>query len=41
MSRRNQHKDDYVLAFLFLCSLTVATWGCYILILENANLMRE
>jgi len=41
MSRRNKQKDDYVFAFLFLCSLTVAAWGCYFLILENANLMRE
>jgi hypothetical protein len=41
MSRHNKQKDDFVLEFLFLCSLLVATWGCYILMLENANLLQE
>jgi len=40
MSRRGQ-KDDFVLEFLFLCTLAVAVWGCYSLMLENAYLMRE
>ena len=41
MPPRNRQKDDFVLEFLCLCFLIVAAWGGYVLILENADLMRE